>query len=70
MTVIAAKILEEIDSLDKEELQLVYDKIKERIRRQKRMEEALTAFIGFGKGVWKEDAQEYVTKLRSEERAF
>jgi hypothetical protein len=70
MTAIVEQILTNIRSLQKEELELIMAEIKERLRRQRHMEEALQAFVGTGAGFWGVDAQEYINELRSEEMSF
>jgi hypothetical protein len=70
MTAIVEQVLSNIKLLQKEELELIMAEIKDRLRRQRRMEEALQAFVGTGTGFWGGDAQEYVNELRSEERSF
>jgi hypothetical protein len=70
VTAIVEQVLTSIKSLRKEELELVMAEIKERLRRQRRMEEALQVFVGAGAGFWQQDAQEYVNELRSEDTAI
>ncbi len=70
MTALVEQVLTNIKLLQKEELELILAEIKERLRRQRRMEEALQAFVGAGTGFWGGDAQAYVNELRSEERSF
>ena len=70
MTAIVEQVLTNIKLLQKEELELIMAEIKDRLRRQRRMEDALHAFVGAGTGFWGGDAQDYVNELRSEERSF
>jgi len=61
-------LLTELDELKPDELELVLRKIKKKMNRKKRAESALNQYIGKGDGLWRIDPQEYVEKLREEER--
>jgi len=62
------RLLIELDELKPDELELVLRKIKKKMNRKKRAESALNQYIGKGDGLWGIDPQEYVEKLREEER--
>ena len=64
----AEVIIQEIDSLDSEELEQVYHEILKRINRLERVKNTLEKFRGKGKAVWSEDAQEYINKVRNNDR--
>lgn len=67
MTATVQQVLTSLDALQDDELELIMAEIKERLRRQRRMEEALQLFVGAGKGFWERDAQDYVNELRTDE---
>jgi len=58
-------ILNEIDHLSKEDLKLLLGRIKKKIDLRSTAQSILDDFVGKGKGVWNQDAQEYVDELRN-----
>ncbi|WP_421829179.1 hypothetical protein [Larkinella sp.] len=64
----AEAIIQEINTLNSDELELVYHELLKRLDRLGRIKNTLTKFRGKGGQVWSQDAQEYVNKLREDDR--
>ncbi len=62
-------ILQEINALNADELELIYQKIVNRINRKAKATEIFEKYRGKGKGVWNMDAQAYVNEERAADRA-
>ena len=60
-------LLKEIDHLSSDDLELLLTEIKKKIDRKHKAQSILDDFVGKGKGVWKQDAQQYVDELRKED---
>jgi len=65
-----AHIIDEINSLDLKELEKVYHEILKKININKInfLENALNKFCGKGKGIWTDDAQDFINQIRLNER--
>jgi endonuclease YncB( thermonuclease family) len=61
------QIIKEINALSTEEKVAVYPHIYESLDRKEQILAALERFRGKGKGIWNEDAQEYVNRLRADD---
>ncbi|GAB3928709.1 hypothetical protein [Larkinella terrae] len=61
-------IIQEINTLNSDELEVVYHELLKRLNRIGRIKTTLTKFRGKGENVWSQDAQEYVNKLRDDDR--
>ncbi len=62
-------IINEINTLQLQELEIVRQEVNQKIKRLMRVEAILSEVMGIGKGIWTQDAQEYVNDLR-EDRIF
>jgi len=62
------QIIAEIDKLPTEEKVSVYSHIYDSLNKREKVLAVLERFRGKGKGVWDEDAQEYVNRLRANDR--
>jgi hypothetical protein len=62
-------ILQEIDELNPNELELLYHEILKRVNKAGRIKDILSKYSGKGKGVWLNDAQDFVNQLREDERS-
>jgi hypothetical protein len=58
----------EINTLNPNELELIFREVLHRINLTRRAEKALDELIGSGKGTWESDAQDYVDALRENDR--
>ena len=67
MTKIKA-LLTEIDQLSEKERQLLLVEIFKRINNMNDVLSMLSGFRGKGKSLWKQDAQEHVASLRTNDR--
>lgn len=63
-------ILQEIEQLSEEELAKLHEKIVQRLEQMQHTQGLVSKYRGIGQGVWQEDAQEYVNKLRAEDREY
>ena len=63
-------IIKEIESLNTNDLEYILSKVKNKLERKKKIEAILDSFIGRGKGIWKGDAQEYISEMREKDRQF
>lgn len=61
-------ILHEIDLLQPNELVMLYQEVERRVRRINKASVILSKYCGRGKGVWLEDAQDYINQLRNDDR--
>ena len=61
-------LIQEIKSLSPNELETVLREIVQRVESAHRVEELLAKIRGKGKGIWDDDAQEYVNRLRNDDR--
>ncbi len=61
-------ILEEIEKLSSEEKVSVYNHIQSRLTKKEHILASLEKIRGIGKGIWDEDAQEYINRLRADDR--
>ncbi|OOG77415.1 hypothetical protein [Algoriphagus sp. A40] len=61
-------LIQEIRSLEPEELQRVLQELLKQADRLQLAKDALGEFAGAGKGVWNTDAQEYTRQLRANDR--
>lgn len=46
----------------------VYSHLAKKLKRREELAKSLDEIRGIGKGIWKMDAQEYVNKLRADDR--
>lgn len=61
-------VLQEVSLLEDDELRILLADITKRLEKNRRFREAFTRFKGRGKGVWQQDAQQYISQLRSHDR--
>ncbi|RRB02163.1 hypothetical protein [Larkinella rosea] len=61
-------IIQEINTLNSDELEVVYRELLKRLNRIGRIKTTLTKFRGKGENVWAQDAQEHINKLREDDR--
>jgi len=61
-------ILEEINHLNKTDLELILKKILEKVEKEKEISLMLQSYKGIGKGIWNIDAQQMVNDLRNQDR--
>lgn len=61
-------LIQEIRTLDAEDLQKVLQELLKQADRLQLAKDALGKFTGAGKGVWEADAQEYINQLRASDR--
>lgn len=61
-------VLQEIPALDEQELKIVLAEVSRRLGKKDQALNVLRKYRGRGKGVWAEDAQEHVNKLREHDR--
>ncbi|RRB11590.1 hypothetical protein [Larkinella knui] len=64
----AEVIIQEINTLNSEELEMVYHELMKRLNRIDRIKNTLAKVRGKGEKVWSQDAQEYVNQLRENDR--
>ena len=63
------KILKEINQLNVNELGIILKEIHRKVDKEKKIKSILNEYKGVGKGVWKIDAQQYITQERDQDRA-
>lgn len=63
-----ADLLDEIGQLDPQEVAELYQELSRRIDRQNQIRTILATYRGRGAGVWPEEAQQYINKLRDADR--
>ena len=63
------QIIKEIDSLPAEGKVEIYSYIYASLDKKEQVLATLERYRGIGKGVWDEDAQEYVNRLREDDRS-
>lgn len=61
-------IVKEIDALNPDEKRLVYKKLREALLKSENVIASLAKYRGIAKGLWNQDAQEYVRGLRNDDR--
>lgn len=61
-------ILRDIDKLPLDDLELILKRIVHRLHESQRIESIIEEYRGIGKGIWDSDAQEFINKLRENER--
>lgn len=61
-------IIKEIDSLPAEAKVQIYSYIYASLSKREQVLAALEKYRGIGKGVWEEDAQDYINRLREDDR--
>lgn len=61
-------IVKEINSLNLNEKRLVYERLREELLKAECGVVDLSRYRGLAKGLWKQDAQEYVRSLRDDDR--
>jgi hypothetical protein len=61
-------IINEINKLSLEERIAIYSQLGASLSKREKVLAVLERFKGRGKGVWDEDAQEYVNRLRADDR--
>jgi hypothetical protein len=64
-----ARIIKEIDSLPVEGKVQIYSYIYSSLNKRDQILVELEKYRGIGKGVWREDAQNYVNRLREDDRS-
>ena len=62
------QIIKEIDSLPAEGKVQIYSYIYASLNKREQTLAVLEKYRGIGKGVWNEDAQEYINRLREDDR--
>ncbi len=62
------QILIEINKLNSDELDIVYQELVKRIKKSEKLRATFEKVRGIGKGVWDMDAQEYINELRKDDR--
>ena len=62
------KILMEINALEPKEAKILFRELLKKLRRKEEALNFLAKLKGVGKGLWKEDAQEFVSKSRQDAR--
>lgn len=62
------QIISEINLLNDEELDIIYQELLKKISKLDRLKNVLKKVRGKGKGVWGTDAQEYVNEIRDYDR--
>jgi hypothetical protein len=63
-----SSLLQEIEKLSSEEKVSVYNYIQSKLTKKEQLIASLEKFKGIGKGIWDEDAQEYINRLRADDR--
>ena len=61
-------IVKEIDALNLNEKRLVYKKLREALLKSENVIASLAKYRGIAKGLWNQDAQDYVRGLRNDDR--
>lgn len=61
-------VLQEVSLLEDDELRILLADITKRLEKSRRFQGAFARFKGRGKGVWQQDAQQYINQLRSHDR--
>jgi len=61
-------ILKEIRSLHPEQVQIILHELLKKIRKKDKLLKLLSEYRGIGEGVWKEDAQKFITAGRNDKR--
>jgi hypothetical protein len=64
----ASQIIKEFERLSSEEKKKVCEYLTDRLKKKERLMAFLDTIKGSGKGVWEVDAQEYVNRLRADDR--
>jgi len=59
-------VLSALETLDDNELQIVYEKLLSRLKKRDKALFLFDKYVGKGKGVWTKDAQQTVNELREE----
>lgn len=59
-------ILKETDSLHADELLILIQKLLKKVKKSETAKIILSEYKGIGKGLWKEDGQEFVNELRKD----
>ncbi len=59
-------VLKALDTLDDNELQIVYENLINRLRNREVIIKLFNKYAGKGKGVWPKDAQQIISELRQE----
>ncbi len=62
------KILREIDSLNEPDKELLYREIQKRLSKREGVLNVLAKYRGRGKGIWMQEAQDHVNRLRDDDR--
>ena len=62
------QLLQEIEKLPTGEVYTLYEELAKRVESLRRASEVVARITGLGAGVWDEDAQDYVNKLREHDR--
>jgi hypothetical protein len=63
-----SSILNEINRLSLEERISIYSQLGASLTKREKVLAILERYKGRGKGIWDEDAQEYVNRLRADDR--
>ncbi len=61
-------IISDIENLPIEDLELLLQKIINKLNKSNRFHSIISEYKGIGEGIWKEDAQSYIENLRKEDR--
>lgn len=59
-------ILKETDSLHSDELLVLIQKLLKKVKKSETAKKILSVYKGIGKGLWKEDVEEFVNELRKD----
>lgn len=61
-------ILKEIDDLSPDERNLLFQEIFKKVKKMEHILSILSRYKGIGKGIWNQDAQQYINDLRKNDR--
>jgi hypothetical protein len=62
------QILKEIEALPEEAQLRILSRLNEKMKNKERIQNSLDEIRGIGKGLWDLDAQEYINRMRADDR--
>ena len=62
------QIIKEIEALPEAEQLRILSRLNDKVKNKERILKSLDEIRGIGKGLWNEDAQEYINRMRADDR--